>query len=704
MKRTVDIKCTYPHYTCSRSKYRDYNYCFKHVLEDSSSPFAACQYLSKFTQRRCHKPASKYERNAVFSACELHKCVKARTPKQNTKSQIGISGSPKNVDGSSYMAQAVSVLNTSSLEFEESKGNKQETVETDHEMQKNDKWLVKNSFDWKLTESDLDVGISIGRESLLDKSFVVTAEEALILARDNLVQMQALYIDQFKQLHKELLEKRHLFLTDKLNVHPDGMPSNVSTNLTALNGFRCFVEGEHYMLLKQAKQKRDEVSGNRRVSTDTFPRCCHVSRSIRCRSPCLPYTKFCVLHIVEDPLQIMFKSCSYPSCKAPVSLLTVTDNSSIERGKISSVYCKLHDSLPCFQQCSFPVTAMNKSVLTNKDENFEPAKMADDSVKVFDVKKTEDQQFCELRNNSCNVEKLSNAHTSQILQEVDKKDASTGLEKFESIHAPAKKRSSHMESSSSIDDLQPGQCYVMQSLPCQHEPELCLQLVKGIGTDGSPEIGDGVVFKQHLSHVGLGGISEFDKTRICPEENPNKAVLSLHSSETCAKIKHHGSYMSVSVEPSDRVPNSMPLSCTTPPLDVFKRSESHLTQSIKVVDASDCDTACELSDIVQMPPLVPLRNADQRLSKLSHSDDKNLANSSEPSGLVIDSENEAVCTKSSMACDMVSNIQIDPNESGSHDSMQHNRKPSCPDEETAVASLLSLCSATCSPDNLSDCL
>lgn len=57
--------CLYASYECTQPCLEGYNYCAKHILEDSTAPFKQCGFVYNTNGRKCQNPAPKLDRRDI---------------------------------------------------------------------------------------------------------------------------------------------------------------------------------------------------------------------------------------------------------------------------------------------------------------------------------------------------------------------------------------------------------------------------------------------------------------------------------------------------------------------------------------------------------------------------------------------------------------------------------------------------------------
>lgn len=659
METKLRTKCSYSYHICKRSRYRDYKYCLQHILEDQLAPFTKCQHISKVTRRRCLNAASKPDRNssANLALCENHKHMKSQSNKRKIKHHKNflskVSGVHLNTQNAINHLQNCIQQNPETITDTDS-------GEGEFASQENERWRVNQSSSWKAGEPDVDLQQLDENENALLHTGIFTQEEIVSLSRDNLVRLQAMYIDQFKQLHQELFMNRLQYLSDS----NQASSSNTSEEIRAMLNFRQSI-GPEALLSRQRKEKRQEESTfdpllTRQDHQSAKSRCCQVTNHIRCRLSCLPYTKFCVLHILHDPLQVLYKPCSQNGCKTPVCLL---NNSVLWQSSSTpnTRFCILHAPLAEVEQDLDTKTDQLQNVLERQHDIVKPkasfevvSKVLDSpGQKSYDCNFTLPTAYKENVNNIAdigqkNVEDISSFVKEQIGDENETSE--NNIINQISNYEPSKicKLDSPVQivsTTCALDDLQPGQCYVMNSCLDEEQKSLHLQELTGVYSTGKPKLGQCLVMKASTEQTMLGNDQ-------IPNEGNQTALLeidnqSLHKkSPMIAEVEHKGTFLSVSHQQSNP-------------------SES-LNQLQKQTFIPPVEKNTELAN---MPPLAPVGKEIVE----DFSGEKGTSSTKPFYAEKTSDENPIKSVISSSDSD---------------------RKPTCPDEETAIASLLSLCTAT----------
>ncbi|XP_076824825.1 uncharacterized protein LOC143470522 isoform X3 [Clavelina lepadiformis] len=349
-------RCCYKRHFCNRQRYHGYRYCYQHILADDSAPFASCQFVSKINGRKCHSPALKRDdcSNGIF--CKKHDqiCKENRLKKTSSaEKQVARCSNQLNEVYSVFSKYSSSLAEsdlpqTSTSKNEINLQEEQTGIKSDETL--NNKWLAVSSSTWKSGEMELDADLPDDAENYLKNAGVYSLEEAVSYSKQQLINLQSLYLDQFKQLNRALQDGRRKYLLSLANsegphVNEESHDRADGTHLRELLKFRKRSK-ENKHLYQQSKYRRMDMSstkGTMMVCNQTGkPRCSHISSHSRCRNSCLPYTKFCTEHILEDPLQVLYRKCLYSACNIPVRLLCTPGS----KDGIESGFCSLHIPLP----------------------------------------------------------------------------------------------------------------------------------------------------------------------------------------------------------------------------------------------------------------------------------------------------------------------------------------------------------------------
>jgi len=170
-----------------------------------------------------------------------------------------------------------------------------------------------------------------------------SAEEVIRIMRDKLIRLQKLYIDQFQRLQYLLKEERRQYKTALRKEHeaelmsiqkqPKETPEDkiAYDQLKALNHYNKPAGTEavlHAKLMERRIQANSNATNaNSNLISTTVPgslagklnttspivaKCSfNFTSSTKCGDICIPMTKFCQKHIINDPNQVLFRRCGF---------------------------------------------------------------------------------------------------------------------------------------------------------------------------------------------------------------------------------------------------------------------------------------------------------------------------------------------------------------------------------------------------------
>ncbi len=166
-------------------------------------------------------------------------------------------------------------------------------------------------------DSDAD-SVDSDMEDPLKHAGAYSAEEVIRLMRDKLIRLQKLYIDQFQRLQYLLREQRRRYRQrvrrekdDQLmSVHsqPKDSPSEARAyaQLRALGHYNR-PQGMEAVLQAQLMEKRVRASEGDSSKPPTVVKCTHnLTTNTKCGESCIPMSKFCLKHIMEDEKQVHY--------------------------------------------------------------------------------------------------------------------------------------------------------------------------------------------------------------------------------------------------------------------------------------------------------------------------------------------------------------------------------------------------------------
>lgn len=183
-------------------------------------------------------------------------------------------------------------------------------------------------------------------ENPLKHAGAYSAEEVIRIMRDKLIRLQKLYIDQFQRLQYLLREeKRHYRValrkeheTELMSIQRQPKETNEERvayeQVRAMNHYNR-PSGTDAVLHANLMERRVRLSeassstiapvvpgGHGKASVaataSTLPKCSfNITSSMKCGETCVPLTKFCQKHMLNDPNQVLFRLCGFvaPSCE-----------------------------------------------------------------------------------------------------------------------------------------------------------------------------------------------------------------------------------------------------------------------------------------------------------------------------------------------------------------------------------------------------
>ncbi|XP_064595348.1 KAT8 regulatory NSL complex subunit 2-like isoform X2 [Liolophura sinensis] len=324
----IGLFCNYSHRACMQHRLDGFDYCLKHILEDKTSPYKQCSYISTKTNRRCGNAAPRADRREGYcfehsrKSCLLRQQTsRKRRPNETAESLLA------ELNHYSPAKEGHSDVNIAKL-LGESLASRILDYGSSSEDSDSELPLVEQA--WRGDgESDAE-SIDSEQEDPLKHAGIYTAEEVTLIMKDKLIRLQSLYIEQFKRLQHILKEKRRKFLhTTKLDKdsHAPNFPKGdleTQSKLAKLAALKRYHQrhGKEALLQRQSKERRVAVSEGQSYRPTPVPMCTHTSGGTRCQAPALPLTKFCAHHVMDDPHQVLFQSCGFAQgeCGRPVTV------------------------------------------------------------------------------------------------------------------------------------------------------------------------------------------------------------------------------------------------------------------------------------------------------------------------------------------------------------------------------------------------
>ncbi|KAL3837531.1 hypothetical protein ACJMK2_022881 [Sinanodonta woodiana] len=348
MRQPVEgLFCSYTHRTCMQNRLEGYEFCLKHILEDKNAPFKQCSYTSSKNGKRCTTAAPKSDKKDGYCIEHSKKALllrqrasRKRRPRETAESLL------EELDQYSEMRQLQEGIPTNLLSERllatpggEPTNHKRLKPRNDNPASKALEYATSSDSDeetllvdqaWR-GDGDSDAeSIDSEQEDPLKHAGVYTAEEVALIMRDKLIRLQSLYIDQFKRLQHVLREKRRKYLkTYKQEMETLGGIGSYKKDheqretYCKLEAMRRYHKryGKEALLHRQSKQRRIAASEGSNYRPTPYSKCIYTEDKARCCARAVPLSKYCKDHILYDPQQVLFRSCSFGAgaCRRPVA-------------------------------------------------------------------------------------------------------------------------------------------------------------------------------------------------------------------------------------------------------------------------------------------------------------------------------------------------------------------------------------------------
>eukprot|EP00096_Caligus_rogercresseyi_P016528 TRINITY_DN921_c0_g1_i1.p1 TRINITY_DN921_c0_g1~~TRINITY_DN921_c0_g1_i1.p1 ORF type:complete len:480 (-),score=126.30 TRINITY_DN921_c0_g1_i1:839-2278(-) len=348
--------CRYGGYLCHRERLKHYDFCLRHILEDKTAPFKQCTYNIK-SQKRCLRPAPRADKKDGYCAEHARKAQSNRHQLLSKKKHVELSSrclSDLSHHGGVPSTSSVSPLVPPPLALGEeatitlrndasfppkpygilSRVNAvSSVVEGGEALSQADEEDVRVDQTWKGDcESDTE-----SLDCPLSQAGVYAPEEVVRIMKDQLVRLQKAYIDQFGRLQYLLREERrrykHALAQEKeslMSIHVQPKDSESERRayglLKSLNHYHRR-QGKDAFIASKVREKRRRLSeGSTSSSSNSGPKCTFsITSHIKCSEPCIPLSKFCLKHVLQDPAQVLFRPCGFITpaddepCESPVA-------------------------------------------------------------------------------------------------------------------------------------------------------------------------------------------------------------------------------------------------------------------------------------------------------------------------------------------------------------------------------------------------
>lgn len=360
--------CSNLTFECSLPRLEHYNYCKRHILQDSRAPFKQCAFFYASNGKRCQEPAPKYDSkkdygtNYCFEHSRLTQLTKTKstigkyTPLETTETllhnlshhvKVDKTKQPSNCsalkitvheDDEDGDVDVVSPAVDPYVDIDVAAINDSGRVVLDYASDSSsddEAPTIVNT--WRGCDMDNSDNESVDSqtEDLLKHAGIYTAEEATMITKEKLIRLQTLYIDQFHRLQHVLREKRRRFLHDLrrereqyCSIHDQVKDSpkerKMYEKLKALNHYHRKY-GMEAILHRKYLEKRAKATEGLHQKVPSYPKCAFTEGGVKCGDRTLPCCKFCRKHILEDKKQVLFKICGVEKsgvvCQEPLANL-----------------------------------------------------------------------------------------------------------------------------------------------------------------------------------------------------------------------------------------------------------------------------------------------------------------------------------------------------------------------------------------------
>ncbi|XP_020286142.1 KAT8 regulatory NSL complex subunit 2 isoform X2 [Pseudomyrmex gracilis] len=350
--------CLYTSYECTQPCLEGYMYCSKHILEDTNAPYKQCAFVYNTNGKKCQNPALKLDRRDI-SYCTEHS-RKAQFARIKSSSRRSLPQTPEML--LLNLGHYVKPADSSAEDTEDEKG-KIKVLDPFTEV---DAYRINASgsdiLDYA-SSSESDVEPTVVNDTLrgvyLDDSDneslhspqedplninflrhagIFTTEEVIYIAREKLIRLQSLYIDQFRRLQYILKEKRRKYLLalkkekeTLCSIHDQPKETvkekKLYEKLKALNRYHRR-SGVEAILYRKSLERRAQATEPTQKPPNVS-KCVFTEGGVKCGERTLPSAKHCRKHILKDQHQVLFKACGAIradiECHEPVPVIFDTN-------------------------------------------------------------------------------------------------------------------------------------------------------------------------------------------------------------------------------------------------------------------------------------------------------------------------------------------------------------------------------------------
>ncbi|XP_046484303.1 KAT8 regulatory NSL complex subunit 2 isoform X7 [Neodiprion pinetum] len=341
--------CSYGSYECKQQSLAGYAYCSRHILEDSSAPYKQCSFVYNSNGRKCQNPALKGDRRDL-AYCSDHarraqlariKSTSRHSPPQTPETLLlNLSHYVKPTDSSAedteeeegkvkvldpfaeIDAYRINASGCDVLDYASSSDSDVEPV------------VVSETLRGAFLDDSEDESLQSSQEDPLNINFlrhagIFTAEEVIYIAREKLIRLQSLYIDQFRRLHHIFKEKRRKYLhtvkkeketTCSIHDQPKetAKEKKIYDKLKALNSYHRR-SGVEAILYKKSLERRAQATEGPAQKPPNVTKCIFTEGGVKCGERTLPAARHCRKHILK-----------FEEAKPVIKEASVLDNQSME--------------------------------------------------------------------------------------------------------------------------------------------------------------------------------------------------------------------------------------------------------------------------------------------------------------------------------------------------------------------------------------
>ncbi|KAF5297904.1 hypothetical protein FQA39_LY11889 [Lamprigera yunnana] len=341
LKSEVEIEirnikqCSYNVYECTQFTMQGYEYCLRHILSDKNSPYKQCTYIYN-NGKRCHMPAPKDKKDSGY--CTEHALKNnLQNWRQSTVSQPPRTSEMLLHSLSHYIKKPRSRTISTSTHCSDEDHNAPEecgnvvTKSLDPFVHIDAKAVLASSSQildmCSDSESDVDAtsfgsiwhdvhaessdndSIDSEQEDVLKHANVYSAEEITLIARDKLIRLQSLYVDQYRYLQHMLRERRRRYLYSLRRekdahcsianqMHESPKEQRLYKKLKAYNSYHR-KHGVEAICSKKLYEQRLKVTEGMTPKAHSFAKCVFTEGGVKCGERALPVTRHCRKHILE---------------------------------------------------------------------------------------------------------------------------------------------------------------------------------------------------------------------------------------------------------------------------------------------------------------------------------------------------------------------------------------------------------------------